>query len=481
MTEETTNHGLTKPDEKTLNWHIPINGNFDAIDAELAIKDTDANKSNYEPIEDQEYIATDTGAIYIGNGTDWEKQDREIQKLEIEKLSLGNDGPATSFSDITTSGSGVDVENIDGSTYVTAANPLHAGDNLEWLADGDGSVTLNASTGTGVDIENTSGTTLLTGANPLEAGSNLEWTDDGDGSARLDVVGTIGSGVDVENSDGSTAVSEANPIHAGSNLQWVDDGDGSVTLNASVTQNTVDSARGYATTAQAIDPNTVTQFEMNAASHDNGSILDLTNNCITPNEAGLYLITGSIEFQENSNNWSTGDEILTRVEVDRGGGYQQESKLTYRKVGDQFQGIPPAPVVIEMNAGDNVRMTVYHTSGITQQLYPDEYRAYFGATQLRKGSGSGQSWSTVGPMTTDYQAGNYENVLIDAGNGQRTVTAPNPSSDCIFSVKKTDSSSNSVTIATPNSETIDGETFISINGQHDSYTMYSNGTNYYIR
>jgi hypothetical protein len=49
-------------------------------------------------------------------------------------------------------GTGVDVENVDGSTLLAVANPIHAGANLAWSKDGDGSATLDAQTGGSSDV-----------------------------------------------------------------------------------------------------------------------------------------------------------------------------------------------------------------------------------------------------------------------------------------------------------------------------------------
>jgi hypothetical protein len=51
----------------------------------------------------------------------------------------------------------------------------------------------------------------------------------------------------------------------------------------------------------------------------------------------------------------------------------------------------------------------------------------------------------------------------------------------VFAVKRVDASTNSVTIATPNAETIDGQPQQTVNGEYDNYTIFSDGNNYYIR
>lgn len=83
-------------------------------------------------------------------------------------------------------------------------------------------------------------------------------------------------------------------------------------------------------------------------------------------------------------------------------------------------------------------------------------------------------------QTSNYTASNYDIVLADASSGNITITLPSPASDLTVIIKKIDSSSNSVTIATPGSETIDGDNSRSITSQYTSRTVASDGTNYFL-
>jgi len=84
-------------------------------------------------------------------------------------------------------------------------------------------------------------------------------------------------------------------------------------------------------------------------------------------------------------------------------------------------------------------------------------------------------------VTTDTTLTNaVETVLVDASTAPVTVTLPAPSADVLVNVKRTDASANAVTVATPGTETIDGAADLSIAAQYDSYTVVSDGTNYYI-
>jgi hypothetical protein len=71
-------------------------------------------------------------------------------------------------------------------------------------------------------------------------------------------------------------------------------------------------------------------------------------------------------------------------------------------------------------------------------------------------------------------------VLVNASGGARTITLPAPVSGKRISVKKIDSSANAVTISRSSTETIDGNPSVSLASQYDSYTVISDGTNWFI-
>ena len=67
----TENHQYETPAEGTLDWHIPLNSNFEKIDTDVEIRDADANKSNYSPKAGAKFFATDTHHVYLGDGNAW--------------------------------------------------------------------------------------------------------------------------------------------------------------------------------------------------------------------------------------------------------------------------------------------------------------------------------------------------------------------------------------------------------------------------
>lgn len=67
----TDNHNYNTPAKGSTDWHIPLNENFEFIDTDVEIRDTDANKGNYTPKNNAKFVATDTNKVYFGDGTDW--------------------------------------------------------------------------------------------------------------------------------------------------------------------------------------------------------------------------------------------------------------------------------------------------------------------------------------------------------------------------------------------------------------------------
>jgi hypothetical protein len=67
----TDNHQYETPAAGTLDWDEPLNRNFERIDTDVEVRDTDASRSNYLPKAGGKYLATDTGNVYLGDGSSW--------------------------------------------------------------------------------------------------------------------------------------------------------------------------------------------------------------------------------------------------------------------------------------------------------------------------------------------------------------------------------------------------------------------------
>lgn len=84
----TDNHNYNTPTEGTLNWDVPLNENFNQLDTDVEIRDVDGNKSSYTPTAGAKFLATDTGTVYVGDGTNWQ----ELGSLT--NVSVGTTAPS---------------------------------------------------------------------------------------------------------------------------------------------------------------------------------------------------------------------------------------------------------------------------------------------------------------------------------------------------------------------------------------------------
>ena len=67
----TDNHQYETPAAGTLDWDEPLNRNFERIDTDVEVRDTDASRANYVPKAGAKFLATDTGTVYLGDGSVW--------------------------------------------------------------------------------------------------------------------------------------------------------------------------------------------------------------------------------------------------------------------------------------------------------------------------------------------------------------------------------------------------------------------------
>jgi len=71
--------------------------------------------------------------------------------------------------------------------------------------------------------------------------------------------------------------------------------------------------------------------------------------------------------------------------------------------------------------------------------------------------------------------------LVNAASGAITVTLPTAvNNNACFIIKKTDSSTNVVTVDAASSETIDGDLTYKLNDQYNYVEIVSNGTNWVV-
>lgn len=68
---DTPLHGYATPEAGQSDWHVPINENFEAIDRDVPVVDTEQAKADYDAVDGTLFIAMDTGAVYVGDGAEW--------------------------------------------------------------------------------------------------------------------------------------------------------------------------------------------------------------------------------------------------------------------------------------------------------------------------------------------------------------------------------------------------------------------------
>lgn len=61
----------TTPNEGSLDWHVPLNENFEQLSRDVEVRDEEANIDQYDPTTGAKFFATDSGAIYSGDGSAW--------------------------------------------------------------------------------------------------------------------------------------------------------------------------------------------------------------------------------------------------------------------------------------------------------------------------------------------------------------------------------------------------------------------------
>jgi hypothetical protein len=156
-----TNNRYTTPAQGTLDWHRPLNDNFERLDDDVEVRDIDANKDSYTPTSGAKFFATDSGAVYTGDGTSWNfvgyvtttefagsshyvnyeggLQDEEISKLllesdeelEVTKLALPIKGTGSTDATLTVyDGNGNEVVSVGGDQQRSARSDPDA----PWVA-----------------------------------------------------------------------------------------------------------------------------------------------------------------------------------------------------------------------------------------------------------------------------------------------------------------------------------------------------------
>lgn len=67
----TDNHEYNTPQRGATDWHVPLNENFEKLETDVEVRGPEADRDDYEPVAGAKFLATDTGAVYLGDGSQW--------------------------------------------------------------------------------------------------------------------------------------------------------------------------------------------------------------------------------------------------------------------------------------------------------------------------------------------------------------------------------------------------------------------------
>ncbi|MUV89282.1 hypothetical protein GJ629_04695 [Halapricum sp. CBA1109] len=130
----TDNHQYETPSAGTLDWHEPLNRNFERIDTDVEVRDVAANRGDYAAKSGAKFLATDTGTVSIGDGGTWQ----ELGTIGADSTTETTDGVNTALveGNLVALSVGLSTpEVIDPSTTDTPVQ-----DGLDLLADNGGGV-----------------------------------------------------------------------------------------------------------------------------------------------------------------------------------------------------------------------------------------------------------------------------------------------------------------------------------------------------
>lgn len=103
MVDFTDNHAYQLFADDELPWEH--RSDMESLDTDVEIRDTDANRSNYTPKDGAKYVATDTGTVYLGDGSSWTKLGEIVPEVvtspDISRIFVRDTDPANDGYDIT--------------------------------------------------------------------------------------------------------------------------------------------------------------------------------------------------------------------------------------------------------------------------------------------------------------------------------------------------------------------------------------------
>lgn len=224
MTYDSENHEYPIPESHERDWDDPLQTIFEALDTDVEIRDVDSNRSAYAPVDGAKFLATDTQAVYVGNGSSWDQigvvADVDTTSTDVSD-STGVVVSAT--NDITFEAGGNTSVNVvdDGDDTATVTYDASASDSHTDVSDSGGLV-----------VSDTADITFTASSD-----ASVTVSDDGDGTATVDYsASAVDTHTDVSDS-GGVVVSGTDDVTftAGdnANVSVTDDGDNTATVQYS--------------------------------------------------------------------------------------------------------------------------------------------------------------------------------------------------------------------------------------------------------
>lgn len=100
MAEQTENHDLNTPTKGTNDWSTPLNANFDQLDVDVAVRAPVSQRGDYTPADGAWFLATDTGALYQGDGSAWQYEGGFAKPVELDQTADGSTSTFTVVHDL---------------------------------------------------------------------------------------------------------------------------------------------------------------------------------------------------------------------------------------------------------------------------------------------------------------------------------------------------------------------------------------------
>ena len=88
MAGKTPNHELNTYEPGDENWSH--SADMETIEERLVVRAPESDREDYEPYEDAIFVATDTGAVYDGDGWRWVEASRRYDELDADEAEIGS-------------------------------------------------------------------------------------------------------------------------------------------------------------------------------------------------------------------------------------------------------------------------------------------------------------------------------------------------------------------------------------------------------